>query len=59
MKPETLEVIERIQDFRENSKIPVCFTLDAGANSSCTISGKNYFKKKVMTYIESVVVGRL
>ena len=32
MKPNTLEIIERIWDFRKKSKIPVCFTLDAGAN---------------------------
>ncbi len=32
MKPETMEVINRIWKFRETTKIPVCFTLDAGAN---------------------------
>jgi diphosphomevalonate decarboxylase len=50
MKPETLEVIERIQDFRENSKIPVCFTLDAGANVHVLFPEN--FSKEVMTFIE-------
>lgn len=32
MKPNTLEIINRIWEFRKNTRIPVCFTLDAGAN---------------------------
>jgi diphosphomevalonate decarboxylase len=32
MKPETLKVIEKIWFFRSQTDIPVCFTLDAGAN---------------------------
>jgi len=32
MKPNTLEIINRIWDFRNQTQIPVCFTLDAGAN---------------------------
>ncbi|WP_410878372.1 diphosphomevalonate decarboxylase [Myroides sp. DW712] len=32
MKPNTLQIIERIWTFREKTQIPVCFTLDAGAN---------------------------
>jgi len=32
MKPQTLEVIERIRKFREETGIPAGFTLDAGAN---------------------------
>jgi len=32
MKPNTLQIIERIWAFREKTAIPVCFTLDAGAN---------------------------
>ena len=32
MKPNTLEIINRIWKFRNDTKIPVCFTLDAGAN---------------------------
>jgi len=32
MKPNTLEVINKIWKFRTETGIPVCFTLDAGAN---------------------------
>lgn len=32
MKPNTLNIINEIRAFRETSGIPVCFTLDAGAN---------------------------
>lgn len=32
MKPQTLQIIENIWAFREDTKIPVSFTLDAGAN---------------------------
>lgn len=32
MKPNTLEIINHIWTFRKETKIPVCFTLDAGAN---------------------------
>ena len=32
MKPNTLEIINAIWKFRKEYNIPVCFTLDAGAN---------------------------
>jgi diphosphomevalonate decarboxylase len=32
LKPATLEIIGRIQTYRETSGFPVCFTLDAGPN---------------------------
>ncbi len=32
MKPDTLEIIRKITLFRNDTGIPVCFTLDAGAN---------------------------
>lgn len=32
MKPNTLEIINRIWKFRSETNVPVCFTLDAGAN---------------------------
>lgn len=32
MKPNTLEIINRIWEFRKETNLPVCFTLDAGAN---------------------------
>ncbi len=32
LKPNSLEIINRIRRFREKSKLPVCFTIDAGPN---------------------------
>jgi diphosphomevalonate decarboxylase len=32
MQPDTLKIIKAIQELREEHNIPVCFTLDAGAN---------------------------
>nr|WP_299339885.1 diphosphomevalonate decarboxylase [Allomuricauda sp.] len=32
MKPDTLEIINKIWQFRQETGLPICFTLDAGAN---------------------------
>lgn len=32
MKPNTLEIINKIWEFRKKTGLPICFTLDAGAN---------------------------
>jgi len=32
MKPQTLQLIHQIREIRQNKNLPVCFTLDAGAN---------------------------
>ena len=32
IKPQTLNIINRIREFRNDTNIPVCFTLDAGPN---------------------------
>lgn len=32
MRPDTLSIIEKIKAFRHSTKIPLCFTLDAGPN---------------------------
>ena len=32
MKPNTLEIINAVWKYRKETKIPICFTLDAGAN---------------------------
>ena len=32
MQPNTLAIIQKIWEFRKNTNIPLCFTLDAGAN---------------------------
>ncbi len=32
MKPNTLGIIQRVWDYRRSEQVPLCFTLDAGAN---------------------------
>ena len=32
MQPNTLEIIHRVCEFRKQTRTPLCFTLDAGAN---------------------------
>ena len=51
MKPNTLEIINRIWSFRETSKIGVCFTLDAGANVHVLYPEQE--KKTVYEFIKS------
>lgn len=51
MRPGTLNIIERIFDFRETEKIPVSFTLDAGPNVHLLYPVA--YKNKVMPFIEN------
>ncbi|WP_373517802.1 diphosphomevalonate/mevalonate 3,5-bisphosphate decarboxylase family protein [Pricia sp.] len=51
MKPNTLEIINRIWSFRKSSKSNVCFTLDAGANVHVLYPGKE--KETVYEFIKS------
>src|SRR5690606_34388256 len=50
MKPNTLEIINKIWEFRRATQIPVCFTLDAGANVHVLYPGKE--KEQVMQFIK-------
>lgn len=51
LAPATLEIINRIRQFRLDTKIPVCFTLDAGPNVHIIYP---YFEKKsVRNFIQS------
>lgn len=54
MKPNTLEIINKIWQFRNDTQIPVCFTLDAGANVHVLYPENN--KEKVMQFITSELV---
>ncbi len=54
MKPNTLEIINKIWKFRNETKIPVCFTLDAGANVH-VLYPKN-IKDKVLEFIKKELV---
>ena len=51
MKPETLEIIDEIKSFRNINKVPVCFTLDAGANVHVLYPEK--YSKSVLGFINS------
>jgi diphosphomevalonate decarboxylase len=54
MKPNTLEIINKIWEFRETAKIPVCFTLDAGANVHVLYPELD--KAKVLEFIKNELV---
>lgn len=54
MKPNTLEIINRIWKFRNENNIPVCFTLDAGANVH-VLYPKNV-SVKVLQFIQDELV---
>jgi len=55
MKPNTLEIINKIWKFRSETQIPVCFTLDAGANVHVLYPEKN--KAEVLQFIKDELVG--
>ncbi len=55
MKPNTLQIIEKIWEFRRNTNIPICFTLDAGANVH-TLYPRNH-APKVMGFIKAELIG--
>lgn len=59
LKPNTLEVIEKIRNFRQETKIPVGFTLDAGPNVHLlypkSVSEKviSFIKDELLPYLEN------
>jgi diphosphomevalonate decarboxylase len=55
MKPNTLRIIEEIWAFREETKTPVYFTLDAGANVHMLFP--EMVKNKVDTFAQTKLVG--
>lgn len=55
MKPNTLEIINRIWKFRSETNIPVCFTLDAGANVH--VLYPENVSSKVLDFIKNELVG--
>ena len=59
MKTGTLEVINKIWDFRKNTKLPLFFTLDAGANVHLLFPNdgsedriKSFVESKLITYTQ-------
>ena len=55
MKPNTLEIINKIWEFRKKSGLHLCFTLDAGANVHLLYP--NSEKEEVLDFINSQLVG--
>ena len=55
MKPNTLEIINKIWKFRSETQSPVCFTLDAGANVH--VLYPENVKEKVLQFIQHELVG--
>lgn len=54
MKPNTLEIINKIWKFRTETQIPVCFTLDAGANVHMLYPEQN--KEEVLQFVNNQLV---
>jgi diphosphomevalonate decarboxylase len=54
MKPNSLSIISAIQHFRKNTRIPICFTLDAGPNIHL-LYPENY-KEKVLDFIQNELI---
>jgi diphosphomevalonate decarboxylase len=54
MKPKTLEIINAIWKYRKETQIPVCFTLDAGANVH--VLYPNTVKDEVLQFIKSELI---
>jgi diphosphomevalonate decarboxylase len=50
IKSKTLQIIESIREFRSKNNIPVCFTLDAGANVHVLFPDK--YSDRVYNFIE-------
>lgn len=55
MKPNTLEIINRIWKFRAETNLPVCFTLDAGANVHVLYPEND--KVEILEFIKNELVG--
>lgn len=54
MKPGTLEIIDRIWEYRRSTGNAVCFTLDAGANVHLLYPGEN--KGKILAFLKEELI---
>ena len=54
MKPNTLSIIHEIWEFRKSKKVPLCVTLDAGANIHLLYPEK--VKSQVLEFVEDNLV---
>ena len=51
MEPNTLAIIQKIWRFREETHLPLCFTLDAGANVHLLYDGRE--EEKILNFVEN------
>ena len=51
MKPNTLQIIQKIWEFRQKTNHPICFTLDAGANVHLLYP--EFIKEEIIQFIEN------
>jgi diphosphomevalonate decarboxylase len=51
MEYNTMEIIEKIRYFRAKTKIPVCFTLDAGPNVHLLYPEK--YRKDTLPFVQT------
>jgi len=51
MKPNTISIIDKIWEYRSKTKIPICFTLDAGPNIHLLYPEK--YKSPILNFINS------
>jgi diphosphomevalonate decarboxylase len=49
MRPNTLAIIEKVWEYRKSTQIPLCFTLDAGANVHLLYPGAH--QNKIQSFI--------
>ncbi len=54
IRPNTLSIIEKIWQFREETHLPLCFTLDAGANVHLLFDRK--IDKTVMNFVHNTLL---
>jgi len=54
MKPDTLKIIDKIWAYRKATKVPICFTLDAGANVH--VLYPESVKEKALQFIQDELV---
>lgn len=52
MQPKTLHMLHQIRQYRQDTGVPVCFTLDAGANVH--ILYPNAYKTQVLSFIKTM-----
>jgi len=54
ISPETVKIINKIVDYRKQTEMPVCFTLDAGPNVHVLYPAK--YEKEILSFIENELV---